>query len=263
MATMTKDMQDKILSSPEVEAAVKRAGQNALNDPAVQEQILKTCKEKFPEYAGAAGAKVKEWAKDPEVQARAKAYAGVALTSIAGAGSALLKQIEQGPAGVRVLAFLVSMASATLAVIDLFNIFNIFGHLVLYVVSVYQFIGAMTTVLFEVPPDWHIKVQEKTGLPISSYQDFLIEQARFLSSVMGRGLFYIFQGTMWLAFASFTEFLELGVGAALVFIGCLHVFMHFGIMPQHVASKMREGYKTVASSSHSGAGAEASRPLNV
>ena len=48
---------------------MKKAGQDALNDPAVQAEIMKVAKEKFPEAASAAKDKILEWAKDPEVAA--------------------------------------------------------------------------------------------------------------------------------------------------------------------------------------------------
>lgn len=259
MNTLSADQQQQLLSDPKVQEMVKKAGADALSDPAVQKQLMDTCKEKFPELAGQAADQLKAWANDPAVQAQAKACAGVAMAYVAGAGDAFMKQIEQGPAGVRVLAFLTSLASASLAVFDLINPLQIFGHIIMYMIACYQFIFAMTTVLFEVPPEWHVKFQEKTGFPVSSYQDLLINNAKFLALNGGRGIFYLFQGTLWLAFASMTEFLDLGVGCALVFIGLLHILMHFGILPQDVAKKMRSGYEQVKGTA---AGSSAAQPLN-
>merc|ERR1719343_612430 len=76
--------------------------------------------------------------KDPKVQAKAKHYAGKAMAFVGSAGDQMLKQIEQGPAGVRVLAFIGSAASATNAVMSLINILQVFGNTVLYMISCYQ-----------------------------------------------------------------------------------------------------------------------------
>jgi len=241
------DLQAKILSDPQVQKLIKEGGERALSNPEVQEQILRTCKEKFPECAGSAAAAAKAWAADPATQARAKAAASAALGYAANAGDLVLRQIEQGPAGVRTLTFLTSCASLALAVLELVNPLRIFGHAVTYAVAVYQVVFAGTAMLFEVPPHWHVRIQERTGLPISSYQDMLIANARFLSLVGGRGLFYSFQGTLWLALSS--EILEVAVGLALVSMGALHLLMHFDVMPQTVAQKMRDGFKRMETSS--------------
>lgn len=247
------DMQDALLKDPRVQQSLAQAGEAALNDPEVQRQITAACQEKFPEYAAAAGAQVKDWAKDPKVQAKAKEYGAAAVKWLGTAGDQMLKKIEQGPAGVRFLSFMASVASASLSVMSLLNVFSAIQHMVLYMVSVYQLLFSMTTMLFEMNPDWIVQIEEKTRLPVSSYQDVLLENAKFLSLTGGRGMFYVFQGTLWLAFASLTSLLELAVGLFLIFIGTLHVMMHFGIAPKDVAMKMREGYERVRSTPSGGA----------
>ena len=79
-------------------------------------------------------------------------------------------------------------------------------------------------------------------------QDMLLDKCKFLSETLGRGGFYIFQGTLWLCFAclgfllgtgipflwlgfvlrSVTDILDLAVGLALVACGMLNMLMHFG-----------------------------------
>merc|ERR1719420_1660359 len=110
-----QQLQDKLLADPQVQAAIKKAGQDALNDPGVQAQIKKTAQEKFPEYASMAQQQLGTWARDPAVQAKAKAYAGVASQYAAQymgqAGEQTIALVEQGPTGVRLLAFLAGVAS--------------------------------------------------------------------------------------------------------------------------------------------------------
>jgi len=240
---MDPEMQKKLLSDPAVQEAMKKAGTDALNDPAVQNQIIATAKEKFPQYAAQAQEQVTAWASDPAVQAKAKEYAGIA-GQMAGqyAGQALEKGlglVEQGPTGVRILAFGAGVVSCVNAVMMFLDISNLL-HIVNLVVSGYLVVFALTTMIFEAPP-WLI---EKIPV-ITGYQDMLMEKAKFISEVLGRGLFYIFQGSLWLCFASLARMLDLVAGGALVFVGFLHVAMHFGGLGE-VAQKMRQGYASIS-----------------
>lgn len=235
-------MQTAMLQDPAVQAAIQKAGTNALGNPEVQAQMLKVAKDKFPEYADIARAKSQEWASDPEVQAKAYHYAGVAgraaEATLGKGGEYTMGLIEQGPTGVRVIAFAAGVASCANAVLFCLGV----GHLVkivAYVVCVYQFAFSVTTMIFEAPPS---VVENIPG--ITKYEDMLIEKAKFLSDVLGRGLFYIFQGSLWLCFSNIRDkfsFMDLIVGLFLVFVGFLHVAMHYGKLGE-VASKMREGY---------------------
>lgn len=230
------EMQKKLLSDPAVQAAMKKAGADALNNKDVQNQILKTAQEKFPEYAGQAQAKAKEWANDPAVQAKAKEYAGMVGAYLGQAGEMGIGLVEQGPTGIRVLAFGAGVLSCVNAVMYCLDV----GHLlnfVVWIVSGYQIVFSLTTMIFEAPPSIIEKIPMITG-----YQDMLMDKAKFLSEVLGRGLFYIFLGSLWLAFASLSKLLDLVTGSVLVFVGVLHLLMHFGGLNQ-VAQKMREGYQ--------------------
>ncbi|CAE8697231.1 unnamed protein product, partial [Polarella glacialis] len=94
-------MRDAVMADPQVQAAIQKAGKDALQDPAVQAQILATVQEKFPAAATAAKDKIKEWANDPEVQKQAYKMAGVAADAAWRSVSEVSNLIEQGPAGVR------------------------------------------------------------------------------------------------------------------------------------------------------------------
>eukprot|EP00747_Dinoflagellata_sp_TGD_P167903 gnl/TRDRNA2_/TRDRNA2_193202_c0_seq1.p1 gnl/TRDRNA2_/TRDRNA2_193202_c0~~gnl/TRDRNA2_/TRDRNA2_193202_c0_seq1.p1 ORF type:complete len:261 (-),score=51.56 gnl/TRDRNA2_/TRDRNA2_193202_c0_seq1:111-893(-) len=228
----------ELLKDPKVQEAVKKAGKDALNDPNVQKQIVDTCKEKFPQIAAQAAQQVQVWANDPEVRKQAYFYAGMAgqyaLKYGGEAAENTLHLIEQGPAGVRLLAFGSSTASCVVGVMHVIDFSKIFGHLFMWILSVYQIMFALTTMLFEAKPEWI----QKVGFA-NSYQEMLMQKAPFLSEVMGRGLFYIFQGTMWVGHFDFGEFLSLLVGLALIAVGVLHVLMAYGVMPQQVAEKLR------------------------
>merc|ERR1719321_756219 len=104
---------------------MKDAGQKALSDPKVQAMIVQQFKENFPKYAEQASAQVQAWAADPEVQAKAKQYAGMAgamAVEYAGkAGEQFISLIEQGPMGIRILAFGGGVASCVNAGLTVAN----------------------------------------------------------------------------------------------------------------------------------------------
>ncbi|CAJ1420645.1 unnamed protein product [Effrenium voratum] len=254
MASMDPKIRDQILQDPQVQAAVKKAGQDALSDPAVQAEIMKVAKEKFPEAASAAKDKIVEWANDPEVQKAAYKYAGVAADYAWQSVSQVGSLIEQGPAGVRVLAFVGGVGALAQSIWVLCGLLNPAAAATMipkYVVHFYQATFAMTTMLFEAKPEW---IQQVPGL--NAYQDMLISKAKFLAEATGRGLFYGFQGTLWLCFASLTDLVHLALGGWFLFMAFLHILMGFGIMPQEVAKKMQEVREIVAVGSMRSMGGE-------
>jgi len=234
-------VQEALMRNPQVQAAIKNAGENALKDPAVQAKIVEQCKTQFPALAGQAANQCNEWANDPAVQAQAKQYAGMAAMlaadKLGNAGTEFMNQIEQGPGGVRFLAFAGSAASAGYAVytlLGLLNPLNLIGGVVAYVISGYQLCFALTAAIFEMPLEYSAKIPG-----VDKYQDLLMVKAAFLSDVAGRGLFYIFTGSLWLALGGLSP-IDLALGCYMVFIGGLHIAMHYGKLGV-VADKMREG----------------------
>merc|ERR1712151_987140 len=72
------------------------------------------------------------------------------------------------------------------------------------------------------------------------YQEWLIKYCEFLSLLGGRGMFYIFQGSLWLTFAnSLAELFEITIACALIFIGVLHIVAHYGFMPGDIIKKLQ------------------------
>jgi len=234
-------VQKALMENPEVQAAIKRAGQDALQNPEVQAKIFETCKKEFPGLANQAKDQCLEWAKDPEMQRKAQQYAGVAgamAADYAGrAGGEFMSQIEQGPTGVRFLAFCggaVSVGYAGYMMLGLLNPFNLLGGPVTYVICGYQLIFGLTATIFEMPPDYMAKVPGVNG-----YQDLLMQKAAFLSDVAGRGLFYIFVGSLWFALGGLSP-VDLALGCYMTFIGFLHIAMHYGKLGV-VTDKLKDG----------------------
>eukprot|EP00413_Alexandrium_margalefii_P036371 CAMPEP_0204592928 /NCGR_PEP_ID=MMETSP0661-20131031/51217_1 /ASSEMBLY_ACC=CAM_ASM_000606 /TAXON_ID=109239 /ORGANISM="Alexandrium margalefi, Strain AMGDE01CS-322" /LENGTH=260 /DNA_ID=CAMNT_0051603185 /DNA_START=60 /DNA_END=842 /DNA_ORIENTATION=- len=235
-------IQAKLLDNPQVKEAMKNAGSEALQSKEVQDAVIKAAKETLTaENAKLVADKAREWANDPEVQAKARHYSGMAMEKMGQAGQLFIGCIEQGPAGVRVLAFLTGVASCIYACVwVLHNLKNI--KLVMVGITLFQIFFAVTTMLFEASPE-----QIAKAAVFSEYQNYLMEYAKFLTVCRGRGFFYIFQALMWLTLFDIKSVLTdpwqlvtLGIGGVELLMGVLHVLMHYGIMPQTVAAKAKE-----------------------
>lgn len=233
-------VQEMILSSPEVQEAMKKSGEQALENPEVQAAIVKVAKENLTaENAAKVAGMAKDWAQDPEVQAKARHYAGMAMAFAGQAGAKVVGCIEQGPAGVQFLCFCVSIASMGRGGMVAFTSVTSL-NILHFLVGLFQILFAFTTTLFESDPKYVDKFK------LGGYQDMLMEYGKFMCTCMGRGLFYIFQGLLWFmkvenfSILNLMHYIDLGLGVALILLGILHIFMHYDIMPQEVAVKVKE-----------------------
>jgi len=245
-------VQEALLSNPRVQEAMKKSGEQALSNPAVQEEIAEVAKENLTaENAAKIANACKEWAQDPEVRAKARHYAGMAMECAGQAGQGIVGCIEQGPDGVRYLCSMASLFSIGFAVyatcLQVLRLNLLFAFM-----GGFQILFAFTTFVFEAKPE-HI---EKYSL--NKYQDMLMEYAKFISTVLGRGFFYIYQGMLWFItvgahdFADWIDLFNLAsifLGVFLLVMGGLHVAMHHGVMPQEVVVKVREAAAQVTGSS--------------
>lgn len=239
-------LQDELFSHPQVQASLRNAGEKALNDPQVQSALVQAAQDHGPEIAALVRDQVTAWATDAEVQHRAKHYASEAAKAtgqaMARAGQMFADQIAQGPAGLRLLAFAAGAASLAACFMEMLHVESVLMGPSRYVISGFQGIFAVTTMLFEMPAHWVAMVPG-----VTHYQDLIMDEAHFMTRAGGRGLFYIYQGAMWACFASLLSLVHLAAALAMLLVGTLHVLMQFGIMPQTVAQKLREktGYAPV------------------
>eukprot|EP00413_Alexandrium_margalefii_P039272 CAMPEP_0204604352 /NCGR_PEP_ID=MMETSP0661-20131031/57809_1 /ASSEMBLY_ACC=CAM_ASM_000606 /TAXON_ID=109239 /ORGANISM="Alexandrium margalefi, Strain AMGDE01CS-322" /LENGTH=197 /DNA_ID=CAMNT_0051615499 /DNA_START=58 /DNA_END=651 /DNA_ORIENTATION=- len=149
-------------------------------------------------------------------------------------------EIEQGPAMIRVAAFAASIGSIVCLVLHAADVINVF-HPVRCILHVYLGLFALTCILFEAPPEYVEKVNGANG-----YLELLIKHCGFLSNNAGRGLFYIFQATLWMSFYDGDSLMVLAMAAALTAVGVLSILMHFGILPQHIAAKTLHHVEMIA-----------------
>merc|ERR1719440_1970693 len=108
---------------------------------------------------------------------------------------------------------------AAIAIINLLNLYNILLDLfepATFVLHVYQLCDGLMIVFLELDPDWNVL--------LTSYRGLVNEQAHFLTHLPGRGLFYLFQGSI--AFVQ-SEAEEQLVGILTILLGLLYVAYHF------------------------------------
>jgi len=242
LAKMDDAMRDQLLQSPEVQKAVAKAGEDALNNPEVQAAMVKAAQEKFPHMADSAMDSVQGWAQDPAAQEKAKAFATAAFWQAeqmaANAPEEVYKLLQQGPKGVRILAFIAGCCSFGVSVWRVVKFWKGAFHPFIYVMGCYQTLFCLMTMMFEANPDHIAKLK-----CLDKIHDLLLEYCKFLTTCFGRGMFYTFQGSLWVGQVKFanwwkpTEAIKLAVGLFLCFIGVLNFFMHWGVMPVQVVSK--------------------------
>jgi len=240
MADQSQALLEAALRDPKVQEMVRQKGQDAMKDPAVQSAVMDYVKANGPAAADAAKEQMKKWATDPEVQAKAKHYASQAGVAFGQGLDQTVSLVEQGPTGVRLIAFCVGCASCVCSVMTFLDVGNLLGNLAAAIVAGYQIVFSVSTIIFEAPVSVIDKIPGITG-----YQELLIDHAKFMSEVMGRGLFYIFQGTLWVALSKLHNVLNLAVGFSLVAVGLLHVAMYYGKLDV-VAAKIRQGYGQIS-----------------
>lgn len=124
--------------------------------------------------------------------------ANVGLSSVAQGAKATLGRaseelrnfIEQNPSQVRATIFLIGACQFIYCALGTFNIFSLSFTPVEYMVNVYLCLFAVVTLVLEGKSEWPgvARVQEKVFF-----------QAHFLSTIPGRAMFYVFQGTFGLA----------------------------------------------------------------
>lgn len=177
-------------------------------------------------------------ASDPVMQQAALNTAkqvGASLLGYAEDGAELVaKYVEQGPDGIRVLAFLGGLFSFLLSALTLVNPLELLTNPIEYVVCLYQAAFACTTMLMECDPDWTKKIQA-----LQDYQHWLDDQAKFLLRVYGRGLFYLFQGSLWLLNAGLFSPICILCGLWMVGVGVIFLCMHYGVLPDECIGIVR------------------------
>lgn len=128
-------------------------------------------------------------------------------------------EVEQGP---RVICILM-LAGGIISFVDALVVF--FLHFArVAVLALYLVCFALMVIVFEAPQDFVVKVPI-----VRRFQEFLIRNIGGLCDIWGRGLFSIFQGTLWFSICVIMRMPRsphLGVGLYLVLVGLGNALAH-------------------------------------
>merc|ERR1719161_1512473 len=110
----------------------------------------------------------------------------------------LHRYIQEGPAGVSVLCFLGRLATSIIGLLGLFSIFSAVLSPFEYILNAYLTFFGVVSVLLEADVEKLSKLQVANKLApwLQHYQGKVFEYAKILTELRGRGLFYIFIGTL-------------------------------------------------------------------
>lgn len=121
------------------------------------------------------------------------------------------------------MCFVGGIAVVVNGIFAVLDVFDVFDHTVYYLVNAYQVFFGLVTCLTELDEDW-------CGPNVHGWlhqrQKWMHEWALGLTMLWGRGLFYIFQGTIALVSSSLLS-LGLMIGIYMLIAGILCLNQHF------------------------------------
>lgn len=143
----------------------------------------------------------------------------------------LHKYVQEGPAGISMLCFLGGMATTVAGVIGLLNLGTIFTAPFTYVLNGYLTLFGLVTFLLEADLESFktMKVLGRFAPFVDQYQGEVFVRAKFLTELRGRGMYYLFVGSLAITQCFFCLFFL--IGAWNVLMGMLCLLMSFGINP--------------------------------
>ncbi|KAF4667550.1 hypothetical protein FOZ61_008100 [Perkinsus olseni] len=165
--------------------------------------------------------------------------AGVARNVLTSAGTTVLSgargvgnYVVHNPLRLKIFSFVGSLAVLAISIVSFLNVFNIASP-ALYVMNAYMIIFAFVLAVAESNTSWP---------GVQKLQNIIYEQFGFLKNNLGRGIFLVFMGTLWIS--SWTFWLGF-VGLYLCCVGIGYIVIHFlhhktEESTQHVTFDMEE-----------------------
>jgi len=165
-------------------------------------------------------------AGDPGRAAAMDAAAGMGRQAAAAGGAALHDgvaelgaYIEKGNDGMAVLAFIGQLLIVVAAVVGCLSVGDLLFNPIHYCLTVYLLIFALTGMLLEGPQDKIEKVPQ-----FLKAQELIFEYAKFLTELLGRGIFYVFEASLLFCHNSPIYWI---VGLYMTIVGGLTIGMFF------------------------------------
>jgi len=140
--------------------------------------------------------------------------------------------VQQGPQGISLLCFVGGLATSALGFMNVCNIFGTIVDPFHYILNAYMFAFGLATAVVEADTDrigMLMTPFDRLAEPVTRAQAWLHEECKLLTQLRGRGLFYLYQGTLMVTQCVFCLIFLGGLYNAAM--GVLCVMMSFGYTP--------------------------------
>eukprot|EP00933_Yihiella_yeosuensis_P065942 TRINITY_DN69966_c0_g1_i1.p1 TRINITY_DN69966_c0_g1~~TRINITY_DN69966_c0_g1_i1.p1 ORF type:complete len:173 (+),score=15.21 TRINITY_DN69966_c0_g1_i1:57-575(+) len=136
--------------------------------------------------------------------------------------SSMHEYIEQAPHRINIACFAGGAAVVLHGIFGVLNIFAVMDNTINYVVNFYMVLFGVVTCVTESHPELHPAMHDV----LEKIQAWMHEWAKGLTLLWGRGLFYIFQGSLAMVSSGLIS-VGLIVGAYMIAMGAVCISMHF------------------------------------
>lgn len=187
---------------------------------------------KIPETVGVGNMSCQVPQLDPEAFQKYAEQGQEKAKELAGQGMEQVRSsIEQGPEGLRLVCFVGGAALFIYGLADVIQIFRGFGNLLHYIVTAYMTLCALLTCVMEADPKWVNSYPQ-----LGTAQARLYEYAKVVTTLWGRGIFYLFLGSLALLLHDPIISPSVLFGVYFMGMGVLLIAWHFGVGPKTVAT---------------------------
>lgn len=223
---LPEDTSRRLLEDSLVQQAIQeyceKSGKDAadsLKDAGVQKAITTACRERFSDWADALDQNLARWVLDHQVRNLARLATEWSLSLMQKESDTIVvARVQQGSPAVVFAAQCTNLIVFVHCTISICVPTTLLWDPVAFVVIAHQLMFALASALFEVRAHWVQSV-----VVLDECQNYLMEKAKFMAENVGRGLFYLFQASVWLALMGSNDSMwficfvcTFGVGVALI-----------------------------------------------
>lgn len=156
-----------------------------------------------------------------------KQLANQAMDASSGVVFGIKDYVERGPEGVSWLCFVGGLLTTAFGILGVISILGAVTAPIQYLVNIYIMLMGVVTCLIEAP----VSMVTEGSTPMR-WQKWCHHYFKFLTNLAGRGVFYLFQGSLPLSFEG--EGLATFLAWYMFGLGILCIIMHYKIIPEHM-----------------------------